>query len=310
MRSRRGRIVAAAATAAALSGALTACTAGATQSPATQETEALEPTPGADADPIVIQRADFQIRYRLEGITRDSDTVALTSNPQLTFVSAVPDGQSVDRGQTLGAVMVEPEVRAGLESGATTSRLAQSRLDRLLSLESDVRAPVGGILRGSSLASVGIDVVVDLTPIQGLRYQSLSFSGRATVETVVGEREVACEAVWAEPGTPGELGAAEGADVDATASQLHCRLPAHVETAAGLRAQLALESEAFPDVVVVPNIYVGYDTLTDGYVITVDEDGTPRTIPVDVGVTDGVVRVITSEVPIGATLVAREDPTG
>jgi hypothetical protein len=80
-----------------------------------------------------------------------------------------------------------------------------------------------------------------------------------------------------------------------------------LETAPGLRAQVILESERFQDVIMVPNIYIGYDPSSDGYVIRVIESDEVVIIPVTVGVTDGVVRVITSDVPVGAVLVPPEE---
>ena len=142
----------------------------------------------------------------------------------------------------------------------------------------------------------GVDVVVDLLPIQYLRYQSLEFSGWASIETLVGERRVACAAVWVQP----SAGKTAGVDVP---YELHCRLPSYVETAAGLRSSLELRSAVYADVVVIPNIYVGYDPSTDGYYIRVIQDGEVLSLPITVGVTDGVVRVVTSDVPEGATLV-------
>ncbi len=304
------RVVAAAAAAVCLTWAVAGCTAGDRGSPPPFDTSSSGPTATDQADQARVRQTDFQIRYQLEGVTRDSSAVGLVSSPQLALIVDVPEGTAVVRGEILGSVIVEPEVRASLEQGATTSRLDRSRLEHIMSLEGDLSAPVDGIFAlgdlGPTLVSPGIDVVVDLTPIQGLRYQSLAFTGRATVETVVGEREVDCEAIWAETTVPGVQ---EDDETVGTGQRLHCRLPAHVETAAGLRSRLALASQTFPEATVVPNVYVAYDAASDGYVVTVLDDGEQTTIPVDVGVTDGVVRVVTSQLPIGAVLVDPRDAT-
>jgi hypothetical protein len=251
---------------------------------------------------VVIRRADFQINYRLEGISQNSGFIGLMSNPNLSFARAGGDESAkVSAGTTVGRAVVDEQIRDALEAGASTSTLDQAQLDQLERLQGPISTPVGGVLSLRAglpiVRTPGVDVVVPLTPIQFLRYQSLRFNGRATIETVIGERQVACEAVWIEP-----------TDLESTvsgfesSSELHCRLPRYVETAAGLRAQISLSSERYRDVVLVPNVFVGYDKATDGYFINVIEIRQTERVPVVVGVTDGVVRVITSKVPVGATL--------
>ena len=247
---------------------------------------------------VTITRTVFQIVYKLQGVSATSATVGLMSNRQLSFVPELPADSTVAPGQIVGAADVDPDVEAALEAGAATSSIDESRLGQLQSLKGPIVTPVGGVLELNGgvpvVRSPGIDVVVGLTPIQDLRYQSLQFTGRATIETVVGQREAACEAVWVQQ--------SESESTDQL-SELHCRLPDYIETAPGLRARVVLESQRFEDTVVVPNIYIGYDAATDGYFIRVLDNGHELTIPVVVGVTDGVVRVITSDVPVGATLV-------
>lgn len=258
--------------------------------------------PAQPATEVAIRQADFQVTYRLEGVTAESDRVGLISNRQLAFEPDVDDGAPVRRGDQLGRAIIAPDVEAALEAGAASSSVDEARLGQLRSLERALQAPVSGVfevVEGRPIVSTpGIDVVVGLTPIQELRYQSILFTGRAIVETVVGERNVPCDAIWiarsaAAPEEGGESGPA----------RLHCRLPGFVETAAGLRSRVVLESETIRDAVVVPNVFVGYDADRDGYYVQVERDGATTTIPVVVGVTDGVVRVITSDVPVGARLV-------
>ena len=250
---------------------------------------------------VIIRRADFQIDYRLEGISKNSGFIGLMSNPNLSFVPTRGLNSKVSAGTTVGRAIVDEQVRNALEAGAATSTLDKAQLDQLKRLEGPVSTPVGGVLGLNAglpiVRTPGVDVVVPLTPIQFLRYQSLRFSGRATIETVVGERQVACESVWIEL-----TNLASTTSGFESSSELHCRLPRYVETAAGLRAQISLTSERFRDVVLVPNVFVGYDKATDGYFINVIEGGQTKRVPVVVGVTDGVVRVITSEVPVGAAL--------
>lgn len=269
-----------------------------------------------DVPGVVIRRADFQIIFRLDGVSSSSDAVGLMSTPQLTFVASLPPDATIARGQAVGEAVISPEILAALEAASLTSDIDAGRLLRLKDLEGPIMAPVGGILALDGplpvVRSLGIDVVVPLTPLQYLRYQSLRFTGRAVIETVVGAREVACEGVWIQQqGVFGDAifgdGSVDFDGVPAGSSELRCRLPGHIETAPGLRSRVVLESQRMEDAVVVPVIYVGYDDETDGYTLKVIENGVVSTIPVVVGVTDGVVRVITSPVPIGAELVLPEE---
>ena len=250
----------------------------------------------------VIGQRDFQIAYRLEGVSARSAAVRLMSNRNLVFIPSVALDSAVSKGQVVGEAAVAPDIREALEAGAETSSIDRSRLGQLLALEGPLTAPVGGVLAVEDdlpvVRSPGINVVVDLTPLQDLRYQSIAFTGRAVIETVIGERNVPCLAVWVkktevlEPDPFSHRGA----------SELHCRIPSHIETAPGLRAQVRLASQLVEDAVVVPNIYIGYDETTDGYYLTIVDNGTTSRLPVVVGVTDGVVRVITTPVPVGAEL--------
>lgn len=250
----------------------------------------------------VIGQRDFQVAYRLEGVSARSTAIRLMSNRNLVFIPSAALDSAVSKGQVVGEAAVAPDIREALEAGAETSSIDRSRLDQLLALEGPLTAPVGGVLAVEDdlpvVRSPGINVVVDLTPLQDLRYQSIAFTGRAVIETVIGERNVPCLAVWVkktevlEPDPFSHRGA----------SELHCRIPSHIETAPGLRAQVRLASQLVEDAVVVPNIYIGYDETTDGYYLAIVDNGSTSRLPVVVGVTDGVVRVITTPVPVGAEL--------
>lgn len=249
-------------------------------------------------------RTDFQITYKLDGESRYSQGVRLISNQNLALVPTVGVDVTVTEGEIVGDAVVREDVAAALEASAMDSSIDTARLERLRSLEGPIKAPVGGVfaIEGTApvISSQGIDVVVALTPIQDLRYQSLRFTGEAVIETIVGERAVDCEAVWIEAQVPANEEIDNGPQ--GRSAELHCRLPNYIETASGLRARIILRSEVIEDAIVVPNIYVGYDDSIDEYFIRILQDGRESKVPVSVGVTDGVVRVITSDVPIGAQL--------
>lgn len=255
------------------------------------------------ATEVTIRRTDFQIRYVLDGTSVESRSIPLISNRELSFVPAptlanVAD-QRVRAGQVLGRSVVDPAVRETLSARGPGSSVDAAELSQLRALRGRVVAPADGVLRLVTgepvIESSGVDAVVDLLPIQYLRYRSLRFSGRAFVETVLGARAVPCIAIWISLGDGG-----------ASTYTLHCRLPGYVETAAGLPTRLTLTSARWRDVVVVPNVYIRYDRAAGSYFIVATVDGEKRKILVSVGPTDGVARVVTSAVPVGATLLAPE----
>lgn len=251
---------------------------------------------------VVIRRADFQIAYVLDGVSQTGIDVQLMSNPQLAFVPSVRANSDVAGGDVVGRAVIDPNVRAALAAGSATSSLDKGELAQLRRLEGPVVSPVSGVFSMAAgrpiVEDPGVDVVIGLTPIQSLRYESLQFTGEASIETIIGQRQVPCVTVWVEQA--GSL--AKSAVGLGGAYQLHCRLPSYVETGAGLPSQVSLKSALYKSVIVVPNVYVGYDPATDGYFINVTQGGQEGRLPITVGVTDGVVRIVTSSVPIGATL--------
>lgn len=247
--------------------------------------------------PVTVQRSTFQVRFRLEGVTRGSTFVDVLPHNQLSLKAIFDDGDAVRAGQVIGDAIVDPVVRAELERDGIND-LDRSRLAQLETMTGPVEAPVDGLFserdgRPVVLAD-GIDVVVPLTAIQYLRYQSLVFTGTATVETVVGVRQVPCRALWT------EVVPAEDASL---AASLHCRLPRTVETAPSLRSRVTIETQPVSDVIVVPNVFVGYDANEDSYYVILRNGETDQRVPVIVGATDGVRRIILSDLPIGAELV-------
>lgn len=257
--------------------------------------------PSADDAPVGrLERREFQMSYRLDGVTVDSDRVLLDVRDglELTPADGVVDGAMVTDGTVVGTTRVEQSRAAALEQGAQQSSMDRATLVALRAFEGDVVAhatgPVDLTSSPPSVVASGIDVTAPLTPLQSLRYASTTFDGIATVETVVGQRRVACTSVWVAP----------TADADGNGRMLHCRLPARAETTAGLRAQISLTSEVVPDALVVPLLFLDYDELADGYVLHVQQDDEVVTYPVVAGPTDGVVRVVQTDAPVGSVLVA------
>jgi hypothetical protein len=122
------------------------------------------------------------------------------------------------------------------------------------------------------------------------------------LESVVGAQSVSCDAVWLEPT------AQEGsASSSGSSTQLHCRLPRDIETVAGLPAALYLASKTINAAIVVPNVDIGYDGADGEYFVDLLVNGRRERTPIEVGVSDGVVRVVTSDLPIGAVVMSPND---
>lgn len=242
-----------------------------------------------------VSLSTFQVAYRLDGTVASSSAVGIDVPPGTILVPSVNSNTQVTASQRLGLLRL-----AGTGNGpqGTVSRsqrlLAAARVGPMLS-------PIVGAARLTSASarvdSPGLDVVVPLKPLQELRYRALDFDGKATVETVLGQRRSRCVAVWLEALPTASDGAEQGAS-----SAVHCRLAADVETAAGLPAVLNLTSVRQDDVLAVPLIYIGLDKAGKNYIARLREGGTIRDQPVVVSSTDGVRRVITDGLKVGDVL--------
>ena len=280
---------------------LTACTSTPEPSLASGERE----NAGASTEPSqlpapVVMVQDFSVTFAIEGVTAVSDGAPLTPPLNLVWETSPYDGTDVQQGDPIGFAVLADEVEQDLGGRLEGDRIAAQQLEQLTANQGPIAAPLTGrVTYGAGdwfIESPGIDVVVDISPIQALRLRYEDLAGEATVETVVGQRTVSCESLWFEDATDLDAGITEVA--------LHCRLPNTVETVAGLRSRLSVSTPVIPDATVVPNIMIGTDS--SGYVVTIVEGGDERTIPVDVGPSNGVVRVILSELPDGAELVLPE----
>jgi len=251
----------------------------------------------ADLD-ATIQQRDFAIKYVLDGITQAGEEVPVPTPRGLLWESRLPEG-AVQEGDLLGTLAVDDSYVDDVTAQAP-QRIAESDIAIIDSLAGPRYAQIPGKLSwrdsGPVISATGLDVVVDLTPLQVLRLQQAILAGSATVETIVGSRDVPCGAMWI----------ALDREEAETAGTLHCRLPRTVESAPGLRASLTVSTPTIANAIVVPNSMLGVDQ--GGYVITVITSDGSKTIPVTVGISDGVVRVVTTPVPTGSTLVPPDVP--
>lgn len=248
----------------------------------------------------VVRQDDFSITYNLEGITESSESVPIQIPNRAVLNLEIAEGEPVSPGQLIGESLLPEDIREELREASSNSRINSWNLSLLESSLGPVTAPIGGVFTESqgeaSIVSSGLDVVVDLTPIQALRLSALPFSGEATVETIAGPRSADCAAIWIEgweSGTP----------------RLHCRLPSYIETVAGLRSSLVIQSTVLEDVLLVPVLYVGFNKEEDAYVVYLeDSNGSGvQAVLVDLGPSDGAVRVVYSDLPVGATLVQPDE---
>jgi hypothetical protein len=213
--------------------------------------------------------------------------------------TVLKDGARVVPGQLIGQLRMVPQMRDSLSTSAARSTVAASQLVALQSREGDVLAPLSGTLALADgqvrVLSGGIDAVVALNPLQGLRLQTTTFTASVDVEDLFGYRSAACTAWWVQQADSGP--------------ELHCRIPSDVQTAAGLPATARLTAPA-QDAMAVPARYIGFDPADGGsYFVTKPgaAGGPPQRVPVVVGATDGVRRVILSGVAEGDQLILVED---
>lgn len=255
--------------------------------------EATSKAPG-----LIVTSGQFQVSLTLTGTTADSAAVAIDVPDGLAFSLSNPQGGLVRAGARLGRFEIPKATKSALSLSARSSTAAASRLSTLEGEEGPVRAPVAGVVQvidGSPvLDTPGLDMVVQMDPLQVLRYYSVPFVGTAGVETVFGYETVTCAALWID---------------SAPAPSLHCRLPEGLETAAGLPGALVLRSRALNSVIAIPEIYVGYDQTTQSFFVILRRSGHDVKQYIVVGATDGVRRVIISGLHLGDVLVPLQ-PSG
>lgn len=271
--------------------------------------------PRADAAPgqtsldpaVTVVRRDFQIRLSFDAQTSAGSTVVLSPHPGLSAV--VPAWQRMaEPGERIGELRLAPAVVAAAKASPGAATDAQVEL--LRAQTGRLSTPVVGPIRhpegsGPVIDSPGIDLVATLSGLQDLRFRSAAFTGTATVETVLGQRTIPCAWLWlAAPAASG--GSAGDAGDQAPGTQLRCRLPASAETAPGLRARLTIASAPVRHAIVVPNRYLQYSLKADSYTVSVRRGGAVKQVEIAVGATDGVARVITSKLRVGAELVLPE----
>jgi hypothetical protein len=292
----RGRLTAAAIALVTLS-TLVACTDadGSGQPGPTAPTAPIASAVTATSTDLVVRRTTFTVVYRLEGATEISEAIGIDIPVGMALTSSAEAGRQVTRGGLLGRLGIRPEVQRQLEDASRQGTVGVSRQAALRERERQLRVPATGILtmspgRRPTIASIGLDATVPLAPLQELRYRGMTFVGEVTLETLLGERRVACGAIWIE----GPEVATDPASGSAGRSSVHCRLPDDVESTAGLPVTLTLTSAEHPHVVAVPSVYIGLDRSGDNYIARVRQAGGWVDRPVVVGATDGVRRIVVS----------------
>jgi hypothetical protein len=253
-----------------------------------------------------VSASKFQLQYRLDGVVAPGTQVRADVPVGMMFTPQVKSGDPMAVGDILGTLVAEEW--GGPEPGT----VERSRRLLVSEREREVRAPVAGVVRVSSrsisIQRPGMDVVVPLKPLQELRYRGTEFSASATVETVLGQRTVPCQALWIER-LDTAVNAADQVDGGQAASAaIHCRLSDSVETAPGLPAVAHLTSSAIEDTIAVPVVYVGLDKDGKNYLVKVRDADKEEQRAVVVGPTDGVRRVILEGLDEGETIVPVEAP--
>jgi hypothetical protein len=273
---------------------------------ATATSAPAEATPATD-NTFAVEKSVFQVTYRLDGSISTSLAVGVDVPTGTKFETTRKSAALVKKEQLLGSLRAKS---AAIDS-ARDGTVAESQRQLVAARLRPITAPLSGLARltpsSARVESPGLDVVVPLKPLQELRYRGMNLTGEATVETVLGQRDSACVAVWIEQ-TASAI-KSDSAEVDAAGSSaVHCRLAADLETAAGLPAVLTLTSQRQTDIIAVPLIYIGLDKTGENYVARVRQGGSSVERPIVVGSTDGVRRVVTEGLAAGDVIVPVTQP--
>lgn len=246
---------------------------------------------------------DFSFALSVDAKVASSAGVRLDEDNLFEFRSTVADGDLVIRGQSIGELLLKDALRKELLGESASSDSAKFRLQALDSREGTVESPITGVFRAKDkvVESQGLEVQANLTPIQSLRLKSVEFSADTSLETTSGVQTFTCESIWVSTASANQLILDELVPVD-EAVTVHCRLPDNIETVPGVEATLSMKSQVIEKATVVPAISVQYVQSLQEFAVCVAEDGEPALVPVIVGPTDGVVRVVYSGVTDGTVL--------
>lgn len=241
-----------------------------------------------------VKEDDFSINFVLEAQTNPSTGVPIRLPEGLEWSEQLPVDSRVASGDELGVSAVAPSIAASLN--ASPNSVDKARLAELNGTVGPIIAPIDGTIGASgdtiAILDEGMDAIAQITGMQALRLSSLPIAGTATLETTLGQRSVDCSAVWlSEP-------SGESAE---TGYSLHCRIPSYVEVPAFIRATVQVDSEVVEDAKLVPSVAIGVSD-TGHFVCLLDDAGAPRLAEVQLGPSDGVTRVVTSELATGAEL--------
>lgn len=283
--------------------------------------------PGADfADPTLTPtRGDITATVTLDAsVVQDGAQEAKTSLAGTVQTLSVADGTDVAAGAVLARVRQETPVPPREVTAADGSVSLVEQRPRVAT--ADITAPVGGkvtyrvlkdqdVAVGDVLASVQPatnSVAATLTPEQ--RYRLISAPGEATVTLRGGPGPFTCSGVsvgTAAPATaPDGPGGTGGGD--AAAATVRCAVPGEVTVFPGLSGQMALQTGAATDVLLLPTTAV-QGLYATGKVWVVDDAGATTPTDVTLGLTDGTQIEITGGIEEGTTVlqyapVARETP--
>lgn len=184
--------------------------------------------------------------------------------------------------------------RGDLDVDQATGQLRDRNAD-LAKAESSampVLATSAGTLRrtGPSTAAIDVGLVVraQLLPTQLLRLRSGTATATATVETTGGKRQIPCREVLLSDASAPSPSSDSVNDLEASGGRLDCRLTEALDTVPGLSATVTVAIDFGSGVPVVPELAISFDDDGSPYVLTT----AGRRIPVELGVSDGVLRVV------------------
>lgn len=263
-------------------------------------------TDAEESGTTLADQAESSARTALQRATDDLDELNRSTPPPASEAVTAAKRTVEDAETALDNVLTNNDIAA--DSAQRAVEAAQDDVDaaadRLAELEADtttLTAPTAGTVSFDQTMTATISgdfaIVATALPLQQLRLTSGTLTATAQIEGVNGPQTIECATITVGGAAPPQAAASDSTGIDAGAGSgadasngfgaVRCTADGSIPPIAGLQAQLRIEIQLASDALVVPDVAITYVdsrptvTLVDGSVV-----------PVEVGPTDGVLRVI------------------
>lgn len=279
----------------------------------TDDTEGTGVISGADT--AVVRRESLSSRLELDATTVLLET-RIAGGDGAAVEVLVPDGEQVAEGEPVVRVagdrsavteatrrvedatlslrearlgdLSDPSQRLAVQRAELELQRARADSKVLRDTDQTIDAPFAGVVDvrpdGSVHIEAGLVVEATVDPLQALRLDSGERVGSVALETITGPRSVRCTSVDLVSRPGGESG-------DAETTVARCTPMSTVDSVAGLPTTLSVTVDLGTNVLVLPDAAISYGPDGASTVELVTE-GSTETVPVELGPSDGVLRVV------------------